>query len=811
METLEATNEEKEIIATVSLLTMVIKSVPQPVLRKKYAEAGDIFLQLIEQFAQSDNQNVVRSVSELICTFQLSFLTTTFARINKTLFFNFEFQIIGCISVLLRAQEYASWTCALSLKLFNRVLSYVTHTKPCIRKAAQRAVESIIHGSCFIIAPSQEGQTAEANSTVPIHPAGTYVAKFCVEQFKIENLTKSQTVVLYAIELLKKTLHGLKNEDIKEICEYLLSIMVTSKTNIQKNCFDTLDHLFRSKSPNLSQDLIGKLIAAIYDYRPEQTDVNLILAWVNVMKRGHVCLTSFNVSKCLMELPRLVTILAGDLWKSNNIQIATGIYHTLKELLEECVAPGLQTEGHVNLHRKQVTRILNEITKCLNEPYGFISQQVVGVFQTIFEVCGQHFADTLQPSLNQIASRYDDTATKQIQIENAIRAAISTMGPEAALIAAPLVDGAGDVIISRLWVLQALKKAIRGSSFEFFYCKILHLANKCHDQWKDHQAKGNLAAARTNELFYIQLWDLFPSFCEQPKDLNKFGSIAKTLGETLKNRVEVRTAVFSGLIKLLQSDNDECKAQLSRFSRNYLNILLNIYTKKPSGSEEHTSHTNALNVIIEYLKVTPNDVLTELFNSIHNEYKSKERIEMILQKVQEINQTVDRSEEDNIQIGEDKAKQIQDAYDLLKNTIQENSMGIEYVDSNGDEIRQLLQTIPQKRLQQLVKNTQQFIGTFAYQAYFELLIALAVYQPAEKLHELFGEYIEPTLRNAKKGGITQLIKERQFKSYELLKNILESENAGCQSFVSKNILQIQKALLNTLQNRKNSSQDIRLT
>lgn len=63
METLEATKEEKEVIATLSLLTMVIKSVPQPVLRKKFADTGDIFLQLIEQFAESDNQNVLRSVS----------------------------------------------------------------------------------------------------------------------------------------------------------------------------------------------------------------------------------------------------------------------------------------------------------------------------------------------------------------------------------------------------------------------------------------------------------------------------------------------------------------------------------------------------------------------------------------------------------------------------------------------------------------------------------------------------------------------------------------------------------------------------
>lgn len=63
METLEATKEENEVIATLSLLTMVIKSVPQPVLRKKFIDTGDIYLQLVEQFANSENQNVLRSVS----------------------------------------------------------------------------------------------------------------------------------------------------------------------------------------------------------------------------------------------------------------------------------------------------------------------------------------------------------------------------------------------------------------------------------------------------------------------------------------------------------------------------------------------------------------------------------------------------------------------------------------------------------------------------------------------------------------------------------------------------------------------------
>lgn len=67
MKTLEApSKDENEIIATLSLLTMVIKSVPQPVLRKSFPEAGDKLLQLVEQFAESDNQNVLRSVSKTV-------------------------------------------------------------------------------------------------------------------------------------------------------------------------------------------------------------------------------------------------------------------------------------------------------------------------------------------------------------------------------------------------------------------------------------------------------------------------------------------------------------------------------------------------------------------------------------------------------------------------------------------------------------------------------------------------------------------------------------------------------------------------
>lgn len=644
-------------------------------------------------------------------------------------------QVIGCISVLLRAQDYASWSAELTLKLFNQTLPFVIHTKPTVRKAGQRAIESIVHGSCFMVKSDDSDRPA-----VQFHPAGTYLTRFVIDQFKVQqNIAKSQTIVLHTIELLKKTMSHLNNEDIKNICEYLLSIMVTSKVTIQKMCFDTLHQLFGSKSANLSQDLCGKLIAAIYNYRPEKTDVPLTLAWLNVIKLGHVCLASFSADKCIKELPRLITICAGDIWKSDDLHIATGAYHTIRELFEECVRPACATLALATQHQKPIVKILNEIAKCLLEPFGHVAQQIIGAYQTVFEVCGRFFCEPLQPALNQIAGRYDDTATKQIQIENTFRAAIKTMGPQAAITAAPLTDAAGDVIITRLWVLQALKKAICQTSLCYFTDDILPLAKKCFEKWHTHKKQGNLAASRSNELFYVQLWDLFPSFCDDPSDMREVfisKKFAEPLGSALKSQPEIRVAICEGLKKLLLNESDEIRTCLRRFASNYLNILFTIYAKKPKQSEEHASRAHALQAITEYLKVADKSTLDQLFLSVLNEYKSKETIA---------------------------------AKDVHKK------------------------------------------DSFQYQAYFDLLLVLAVYQTTEQLTQLFGEYIKPALQNAKTADISVTNKERQAKSYEMLKNILESEADGCKAFVSQHILEIQSALLNTLQQRKNSSQDMRLT
>lgn len=62
METLEAASEDKEIIASLSLLNMGIRSVPEAILRKKFSDTATLLLDQMKRFVDTDNQNVLKNV-----------------------------------------------------------------------------------------------------------------------------------------------------------------------------------------------------------------------------------------------------------------------------------------------------------------------------------------------------------------------------------------------------------------------------------------------------------------------------------------------------------------------------------------------------------------------------------------------------------------------------------------------------------------------------------------------------------------------------------------------------------------------------
>lgn len=612
METLEAATEDTEIIASISLLNMGIRTVSEAVLRKKYSETIAILLLNLKRFVDTANQNILKNVSACIVNYGCMRLGKLFT--PKCHSFS---QIIGAMSVLLRAQEYAVWTLSSTGDFFDAILAFTIHSRPKVRKAAQHAIAAIVHGSCFMPPPpSKELEDVPAPSQIVhhAHPASGRVAKFAAKQFRPENIANAQTLVLHTLGLLRNTLNGFKTDDIKMMCEHLLSIMTATNVMIRTACFHTLHALFVSKTRNLTAVLTGKLISAIYDYRPERTDIRQTLAWLTVLKEAHICLSTYDISMCIQSLPKCVDICATDMWMCERSEIVGGISNALKELYIECIRPACETKQLADIHATSISKTIASVTKALSAPFGQVSTQVILVFATVFEATGKFFAESLAEPLAIIAARYDVESSFRLQIEHSILAAIRSMGPEAVLRVIPLTDDQGNVSMERSWLLPLLREAIVESTLEYFTDHILKLAAQCNKKWHEYKAAGNMPMAHTYELLCCQLWGLFPGFCRKPLDTYNFRYIAKTLGTVLNENPELRASVLDGLKELMTNTDDDGKNELSKYAKNFLPRLFNIYSQKPSGSYENELRHNAMEVIkVSGHLLADLDFLTDLF------------------------------------------------------------------------------------------------------------------------------------------------------------------------------------------------------
>lgn len=73
------------------------------------------------------------------------------------------------------------------------------------------------------------------------------------------------------------------------------------------------------------------------------------------------------------------------------------------------------------------------------------------------------------------------------------------------------------------------------------------------------------------------------------------------MGTAISDKKELRLAVMASLRKLIssakESENEEDLEELTRFDKNYLPILFNVYTIKPMGTDEEGQRLAALDTI----------------------------------------------------------------------------------------------------------------------------------------------------------------------------------------------------------------------
>ncbi|XP_053976899.1 RRP12-like protein [Hylaeus volcanicus] len=574
MSTLEAIESQTSIAATLSLLGMGLKTVPRNILNLQFGPASKIFLDILSKHVSSEDFLILR-------------------------------HCIHCLSLLLRALEMAAWSDSSTMQVLNVLLSFITHSKPKVRKAAQHGVCAILKGS----------EIMKGDNPPQFHPAAPQIAKHCISQLQISSEPGGITSILHVLTLMKDITHHLPKQHVKTICESLLKIMTLKNVLTTSCCLQAFHGLFVSRpSPViLTPQRNAQIIGALYDYQPPATDPQPTLAWLTVMQEAYLNLANASLNLCAAILPRMLDKCM-ELWLSDRSAVISGTSHTIKILLQDCVGKMCENEELIRKYSVTIDQIILMMYKSLNYKYLEAWYHILHLMALLFQVTGKSQSPKLSDILIRLADLRDSyNFTSKNDVEYAIGAAIMAMGPETVLSLIPLKVSNDTIYLKRSWLLPLLKDCVSGGTLRFFAETLLPLATIC--ETKATESVGG----KTYEFMLAQIWAVLPSICHNATDVKEnFQNIAKLLGITFNEKKDLRLSIMSAIRKLITRAIEENKkediAEIARFAKNYLPMFLNLYTTKPNGTDEEGQRLAAFETIRTYLAIVSSDLVHELFD-----------------------------------------------------------------------------------------------------------------------------------------------------------------------------------------------------
>ena len=568
---------EDSLGATVCLLGMIIKRVQPSVLKLTFSTSAKSLLDLLGRHIESENSILVRS-------------------------------LIGCLGVLLRHQDAVVWSASSTLQIYDALLTFVVHPKSKIRKAAQHAICATLKGSTLL---------TEGEDPPLLHPVSSHTGKYCIK-FIEENASDSSPL-LHMLNMMKEIFSVLPQSEVKSLSETLLKIMTLNNvlmTSCAMQCFHGL-FSSRPRSVSLSSDLNARLIAALYDYQPSLNDTQPLSAWLNVMTQAHLNLARLEPVLCSGHLPRFFST-ATQMWLSDRLEIVQAVTPSLASLLSQCLEPALVQDP-------QTKSVAEKVVRTVETGLGFQFIQawkyVIYLSTTLIEVVGKNEPQYLSSLLKSLAGlRASPRFPYEAEVDYAIGKAVRISGPRFLLKCVPLsITGQEESYeFTNSWLLPILRENISHTELCFFIEYFLPLAQKCHARVPKCQQEQDRVGFRVFDLLQRQMWALLPGFCKYPTDIStSFKMIARLLGQVISDRADIRMDVMAALRQLIIHSNEDenIRTEISRFAKNYLPLLFNLYTTKAASDEEESHRRSAYETIGYFLQIADPQLLHPLFDA----------------------------------------------------------------------------------------------------------------------------------------------------------------------------------------------------
>ncbi|XP_074763665.1 RRP12-like protein isoform X3 [Athene noctua] len=517
----------------------------------------------------------------------------------------FAVLVLSCLATLLRKQDLAAWSYPVTLQVYHGLLSFCVHTKPKVRKAAQYGVCSVLRGSEFMF-----GDAAPEH-----HPAAPSTAKFCVQEIEKAGGTKEATTTLHVLALLRDLLPCFPAAVVKTCCETLLRVMTLSHVLVTACAMQAFHSLFSAQASMacLPAELNAQIITALYDYVPSTSDLQPLMTWLSTMERAHINLGRLQKDLCWAHLPRLFSATM-NCFLSPHSQVVVAAAQTLETLLSECIAPHMEDLGTISASAPAPAAYLCKMFRSVEEglTYRFHAawDEVLRVLEIFFETCGKQCHPIMRKCLQSLCDlRLSPHFPYTTEVDQAVGAALSTMGPEVLLEAVPLeIDGKEETLdFPRSWLLPVLRDYVQGARLGFFTSYFLPLAATLKSRALEFTQAGKSVEAKIYDTLQWQVWTLLPGFCTHPTDvLEAFKGLARTLGMAISERPDLRPTVCQALRTLIHKgcETDAERAEVGRFAKNFLPILFNVYSQPEEDGGNSAQRRSVLDTVRAYLTIT---------------------------------------------------------------------------------------------------------------------------------------------------------------------------------------------------------------
>uniref|UniRef100_A0A5F5PUI1 Ribosomal RNA processing 12 homolog n=1 Tax=Equus caballus TaxID=9796 RepID=A0A5F5PUI1_HORSE len=513
--------------------------------------------------------------------------------------------VLSCLATLLRKQNLEAWSYPVTLQVYHGLLSFTVHAKPKIRKAAQHGVCSVLKGSEFMF-----GEKAPAH-----HPAAVSTAKFCVQEIEKSGGSKEATTTLHMLTLMKDLLPCFPEGLVKSCSETLLRVMTLSHVLVTACAMQAFHSLFHAKPSlgTLPAELNAQIITALYDYVPSENDLQPLLAWLKVMEKAHVNLVRLQRDLGLGHLPRFFGTAMTCLLSPHS-QVVTAATQSLQEILKECVAPHIADIGSVTSSAsgpaQYVAKMFRAVEEGLTYKFHAAWSSVLQLLCVFFEACGRQAHPVMKKCLQSLGDlRLSPHFPHTAALDQAVGAAVASMGPEVVLEAVPLeIDGSEETLdFPRSWLLPVIRDHVRETRLGFFTTYFLPLATTLKSRAMDLAQAGSTVESKIYDTLQWQIWTLLPGFCTRPTDVTTaFKGLARTLGTAISERPDLRVTVCQALRTLITKgcEAEADRAEVSRFAKNFLPILFNLYGQPVTAGDTPAPRRAVLETIRTYLTIT---------------------------------------------------------------------------------------------------------------------------------------------------------------------------------------------------------------